>query len=198
MRPRLQPAATLAADAFASGNQAGLGGFIRWHDDSVRWFSLPVDREMLQSIGLTPHEDLQRDITMLETLVQCALLFMAASSLQNSRIPLSLASWSDNTGAESNSNSLFSTQRPLALVLEKLALLASRFNIFLDVHHIPGAHNEEADALSRLQPDAAAPFGFTECTRFHFTLPQLWQDTPRPSLFPKETLPDWWITVFPS
>ena len=94
-----------------------------------------------------------------------------------------------NTGAESNSNRLFSTQRPLALVLGKLALLASRFNIFLDVHHIPGAHNEEADALSRLQPNAAAPFGFTECIRFHFALPQLWQDTPRPRLFPKETCP---------
>ena len=34
----------------------------------------------------------------LEALAQCALLFMAACSLQSSRIPLSLASWSDNTG----------------------------------------------------------------------------------------------------
>ena len=60
-----------------------------------------------------------------------------------------IASLSDNTGAETCANKLYSSQMPLAAFSQRLALLSSYCGIFLDVTHIAGPKNEAADFLSR-------------------------------------------------
>lgn len=172
MRPKPRVTDVLAADAFAQGGEAGIGGFWKGHQGPARWFSLRLCASDLEAVGFTPPKDLQKEICMLETLAQGVLLLMVASDLRHTRLALTFPSFSDNTGAESATNNLFSTHPSIARVLEQIAVVSSRLNIFLDTSHIPGTRNEEADALSRWADDAVTdpPFGFTRATRFKVSL----------------------------
>ena len=46
-------------------------------------------------------------------------------------------SWSDNSGAESAASKLFCTAMPLAIFVQKLALLTWRVGVHLNTSHIP-------------------------------------------------------------
>ena len=52
MRPKPICPAFLAADAFAQGSRAGLGGFVSWPNGETQWFSLQLNAVSLQDVGL--------------------------------------------------------------------------------------------------------------------------------------------------
>ena len=100
-----------------------------------------------QSLQIPVHDNLQKDISSLETLAQIALVYIAIQFFPGSRISIRIPTLSDNTTAEAASNKLFSTTMPTALFLEKISLLVSSSSIEVDVSHIPGHDNDFADAL---------------------------------------------------
>ena len=176
-----------AADACAAGSHCQIGGFIRHHSGVQFWFSEKfshADFEML-SIHLDPN--MQRNIASFETLAQIALVWLVATSFPGFRIPICLKSLSDNTGAESVSNKLFTTTHPLCLFVEILTCLASTTGIELDVSHIPGADNIIADDLSRWDFSTPVPHDFQTSERIHLSLNQLCRCSPHPTLHPPDS-----------
>ena len=141
---------TAAADACASGNMCQIGGFIRATDGRTLWFSERFEQTdfPLNEVPLNP-----------QNAKACHLLGNFSSDCTFSDdgaiisfIPLRqfcLKSLSDNTGAESGSNRMFTTSSPLCLFLEKLCLIAAISCMEMDVSHIPGSANVSADLLSR-------------------------------------------------
>ena len=182
---------TCAADAFASGTQSGIGGMILFPSGQCSWFSLPISHQDFQSLKIPIHDNLQKDITSLETLAQIALVFLAIQSFPGARIPIRLPTLSDNTTAEAVSNKLFSTSMPIALFLEKLSLLISSSSIEVDVSHIPGHDNELADALSRWDGLGQPPHHFLLHDRFNLSLTQLWNLETSARLYPPDTYIPW-------
>ena len=91
---------------------------------------------------------------------------------------------SDNSGAESVSNKLFTTSMPLALFLEKLSLLVASSGITFDVSHIPGKSNDVADALSHWDAQHDPPHGLRSNDRVSLCLLAIWRIDLRPRLFP--------------
>ena len=137
------------------------------------------------SIHLDPN--MQRSIASFETLAQIALVWLVATSFPGFRIPICLKSLSDNTGAESVSNKLFTTTHPLCLFVEILTCLASTTGIELDVSHIPGADNIIADDLSRWDFSTPVPHDFQTSERIHLSLNQLCRCSPHPTLHPPDS-----------
>ena len=135
------------------------------------------------------HDNLQKDISSLETLAQIALIFMTTRFQPGFRIPIRIPTLSDNSAAESVSNSLFTTTMPLALFTEKLSILISSTGIDVDTSHIAGERNELADKLSRWDGSHDPPCNMLMQDRVHFTLQQLWSKDSGPQLFP----PTAWI-----
>ena len=181
---------TAAADACASGNMCQIGGFIRATDGRTLWFSERFEQTdfPLNEVPLEP--EMQKHITCFETLAQIALLVMTAQSYPSFRVPICLKSLSDNTGAESGSNRMFTTSSPLCLFLEKLCLIAAISCMEMDVSHIPGSANVSADLLSRWDFQAQVD-GFDLSDRIRLPLKHLWID-PRPvSLHPVDTHLKW-------
>ena len=127
---------------------------------------------------------MQRDISCYEALAQLALLFVASRMWPSRRFNIRISSWSDNSGAESGVNKLFTTSYPLCIFLERLSLLSAICFAELDATHISGLSNEFADALSRWDTISLPPYGFSMQDRLEVSLHTLW--------FPKSE-----ITVHP-
>jgi len=122
-----------------------------------------------------------------ETLAQIALVWLVATSFPGFRIPICLKSLSDNTGAESVSNKLFTTTHPLCLFVEILTCLASTTGIELDVSHVPGVDSIIADDLSRWDFSTPVPHDFQNSERIHLSLNQLCRCSPHPTLHPPDS-----------
>ena len=97
-----------------------------------------------------------------------------------------MASFCGNTGAESAANSFYSATLPLAAFAQRLALLSSFCGIQLDVSHIAGPKNEDADFLSRWRPEAILPPCWNAALRLRLTLHDLWFAHPKVHLHPKD------------
>ena len=172
-----------------------------------KWFSLPISLEDFQNLNIPMHDSLQKDISSLETLAQVALLYIVAQFQPGYRMALPVPALTDNSGAESISNKLFTTTMPLALFLEKLSLLVASSGIPCDVSHLPGKSNEVADALSRWDGQRDPPHDLRSNDGVMLSLPAIWNwniDLP-PRLFPPHatipwSLPSWtsqcWISRF--
>ena len=93
-------------------------------------------------------------------------------------------------GAEASINNTFTTARPLAYFLERIALLSAMFHVLLDVSHIPGALNIKSDALSE-PAEKAHPLDCTSDTRLVIPLSDLWQPLPRVSVSPADATLGW-------
>ena len=137
------------------------------------------------------NNNMQRDIVCYETLAQLAIVKLLAQCMPAQRYSLRISSLSDNTGAEAGVNSLFTTNLPLALFLEKLCITATTTGIQLDVSHISGKNNELADAISRWNFKDDPPNGVELAHRFRFSLGDLWLGSPRASIFPSHTSLSW-------
>ena len=173
-----------AADACASGPMCQIGGYLKSPSGRFTWFSQRWSPKDFSSLGITVSEDMQRDISCYEALAQLALLFVASRMWPSRRFNVRISSWSDNSGAESGVNKLFTTSYPLCVFLERLSLLSATCFAELDATHISGPSNELADALSRWDTISLPPYGFSPTDRCEFSLQTLW--------FPKSE-----ITVHP-
>ena len=162
-----------AADAFANADICGIGGFIRTPFNQCVWFSERFVKSDFTREGIPIEDDLQKNISALELLAQMAIVWAVARLYPGHRVPIRISSFSDNTGAES-SNKLFTTKFPQCLFVEKLCLLSATFSMELDIQHIAGKLNDEADALSRWSGVDAIPFSFQESDRLRISLADLW------------------------
>ena len=62
------------ADAFASGDDCGIGGAIYFPSGSCSWLSLPMTGKDFKQLQIPMHEALQKDISALEALAQIAYI----------------------------------------------------------------------------------------------------------------------------
>ena len=188
MWPKHQWHGLCVADPYASGHQCGIGGAVIFPTGQCSWLSLPMTSQDFSDLHIPLHDNLQKDISSLETLAQIALVYIPIQFFPGSRIPIRIPTLSDNT-----TNKLFSTNMLLALFLEKLSLLISSSNMDVDVSHIPGHANENADGLSRWNGDGDPPHHFLLHDRFLLTLQLLWNLEQHPTLFPPDTYLPWKI-----
>lgn len=195
MWPKQQWSGICVADAYATGDQCGIGGAILFPTGQCAWFSLPLHSKDFQALHIPLHDNLQKDISSLETLAQIALVYITIQFFPGSRIPIRIPPLSDNTTAEAASNKLFSTLMPLALFLEKLSLLVSSSNIEVDITHIPGHDNDYADALSRWDGNGDPPHHFLPHDRYPLTLHNLWNLEAKPRLFPPDVQIPWKLPI---
>ena len=139
-----------AADAWACGPNCGVGGWFqsRFHPRSKYWFSLQFSWQDLPAAWQAP-EDLQKCIGLLESIAQTALLFARVTIDDLHGTKFVLAQFSDNTSIEATSNSLFTTKAPMKYGVQLLAAWSVRLGCELEVTHLKGDLNVEADELSR-------------------------------------------------
>ena len=190
LTPKVYWQGSAAADACAAGSKCQIGGFLQ-QGDTKHWFCEQFTVSDFEKLGLRVSQDLQRHITCFEALAQIALLFIASRTFPAHRFPLCLKTLSDNTGAESGSNKLWSMSYPLCVFLEKLCLLSGATGMEIDVSHIPGSDNIIADDLSRWDGIQQIPHSFTPAERFRLDLHSVWNIRQSPSLVPCEAKIPW-------
>ena len=191
MWPKPQWTGLCVADAFAAGDLAGIGGAVFFPSGQCRWFSLQLCYADFKALNIPMHEDLQKDISSLETLAQIALIFLVTRFQPGMRIPIKIPTLSDNSAAESVSNSLFTTSMPLALFVEKLSLLISSTGVDVDTSHIAGHDNDIADKLSRWSGAGEPPVLMIPSDRFSLSLQDLWIERSGPKLVPSDAWIPW-------
>ena len=180
-----------AADAMAAGESFGIGGFVRLPNGEEVWFSefFNVADLAFTKVAFSPLA--QRDITCYEALGQMALLLCLARHCPGSRLSVRMSTWCDNTGAESASDKLYSSRAPLCFVVQRLALLSIRTGILLDVSHIPGVCNDDADFLSRWPGDTDISQRWPPAFRERISLQDLWAGNPPISVVPADYRLKW-------
>ena len=165
----------VAADAMASGSCVGIGGFAQLSvSGPVFWFSESFEVQEFLDLGLQMQLQAQRDITSYEILAQHALLMLVSTLLPAGRLAVHLPTLSDNTGSESSVNKLFSTVYPICMFLQRIASLSALSGIILEVAHIPGVANDEADMLSRWDGRSQLPTKWQMAYRVRLPVQRLW------------------------
>ena len=162
-----------AADAFATSDVCGIGGFIKTASNRCFWFSERLFKQDFTDLRIPIEDDLQKIMSALELLAQMAIVFVVSRTFPGHRVPIKIHSFSDNTGAESGSNKLFTMKHPQCLFVEKLCLLSATLSMELDVQHIADKNNDEADALSRWSGEDALPHDFVSTDRVRISLSDL-------------------------
>ena len=77
------------------------------------------------------------------------------------------------------------------LFLEKFTMLCTFSGMELDLSHIAGDRNNEADALSRWDLTSDPPFGHQLHNRMAITLSDLWSSSPAVAAHPSATYLSW-------
>ena len=180
-----------AADACAYSNICQIGGFVRFPNGSNIWFSERFEHTDFTSMNIPVTSEMQKFIACFETLAQMAILLIFSRNSPGFRFPLRIPSLTDNSGAESGGNKLFSTTYPMNLFLEKLTILCTISGMELDLSHIAGDRNDEADALSRWDFESPPPFDHDICNRMAISLQDLWVYRQKVSLHPADTYLLW-------
>ena len=141
-----------AADAFADGNQAGLGG---WYSPNgspdpqeFYWFQLRLTPEMIPT-AWEANPNPQRNIAFYELIAQVALIYIRSTLTSCRTWSLSIRQWCDNLGDVSAGNKLFSTKPPLRHALQLLSSYIMKHRISIELQHIAGSRNTIADGISR-------------------------------------------------
>ncbi|CAE7341487.1 unnamed protein product, partial [Symbiodinium sp. KB8] len=184
-----------AADAMGNGSTFAIGGYIALPSGEY-WFSECFSVSDFAFADLPLKAEAHKDISCYECLGQIALVWLLSTLHPMCKLSITLRTWCDNSGAESASNKLFTTSWPFAAFIQRLALLSSFTGIHLDVQHIPGDKNVEADYLSRWKPPATLAARWKPTFRRRFTLRQLWGAAPQLSISPKSWKPDFPLPNF--
>ena len=198
LRPLQIPLASpveAAADAMASSNKFAIGGYVKMPSGNLLWFSQSWVMADMQFTKLELSDDAQSYIASFETLAQIALLHCASAMIPFGRLRIRIKSWCDNAGAESVSNKLYTRKYPLCIFAQRLALFSAYSSMSLDVSHIPGECNKDADMLSRIEDFADLPDRFPLSTRLVLDLEQLWFRRSAVSLTPPDFPLRWKIPV---
>ena len=112
-----------AADAFGEGDACGVGGWLRLDSSRCFWFCELQPQDFLD-MGIPVKADANLDISSEETLAQGFLLVLLLRTISGRRFRVRLPSLSDNVGAESAINRLYTSKQPLALFVQRLAMWA--------------------------------------------------------------------------
>ena len=175
-----------AADAFAEGNTAGIGGWMAYDMPSspsqVFWFSHKVCFQDVPAWWDCP-ANLQSAIAAFEVLAQIGLIALKYRISGRSREHVAVRFLSDSTPAEGVSNKLCSTNSRLAPLSFSMATWSIMANVAVTVEHVPGHRNDWADALSR---NAFADMGFDMNRHVALHLPSLWQPEGSVTLLPED------------
>ena len=190
MWPRQKWSGLCVADAFAQGSRAGIGGIVYFPSGKCSWFSLPLELSDFRALHIPMHDDLQKDISSLELLAQLALIWVVIHSQPGFRISIRIPTLSDNSAAESTSNSLFTTAMPLALFAEKLChrSLLQVWKSILPTFPV------KTMRLLMLFLDGMVKTSPRSCCkqdRIHCSLSELWISARRPRLVPSDTWLPW-------
>ena len=154
------PPCLCAADAFAKGEIAGLGGWFLLPGlpcvvQNIRWFRLAVTRDTLPSwLRPAKGEPLQSIIASLEALAQLMLLVrdLRCRELALPRgeyFILRVPQLCDNAGVVSASSKMLSMKEPLCWILQAVGFWSVKLGVRLSCSEIAGVRNCWADALSR-------------------------------------------------
>ena len=119
LRPPPASKVTSAADAFGKGNCGG-GGWLGLLSGHVVWFAHRFTVTDFTQLGLPMQSDANLDISSYETLAQCFVLLAFWKSHGSGRLALTLPALSDNSGAESVCNKLY-TSKVLSRALSWIA-----------------------------------------------------------------------------
>ena len=131
---------------------------------------------------LTKDAQQEKKIACFETIAQWVLLQMDYSATGCSSLRFCLPTPSDNSPTQASVNKLFTTAFPLSLFLQKVASWAHAKGLILEVGHIPGVKNTDADDLSRNRLQKFT--GATKSKRFHIKLQDLARSEHEVSLWP--------------
>ncbi|CAE7844594.1 unnamed protein product, partial [Symbiodinium necroappetens] len=133
------------ADACASSDSAGLGGFVRLPDGRQLFFRNHFSRTELCGMfpWLSPDASVQSFISSWELLAQCALLLLLHQLLGHSHLPLHCSFRCDNSAAESSSWKGLSMASGLCSVLRAFFLCQQRCRISVHIDHVPSIVNDE-------------------------------------------------------
>ena len=142
-----------AADAWAEGSGAGIGGW--WSpkaDPSLRdiwWFQLDIDPLSLPDM-FAISQQAGSDISFYEALAQVVLLEarLKATCARFSAV-VSVKHFCDNNGVVGGNLKMFSTKKPFCFALQLLSYVCTRRGASARILHLDGEANEWADKLSR-------------------------------------------------
>ncbi|CAE7349677.1 unnamed protein product [Symbiodinium sp. CCMP2592] len=191
LRPPPTSSVESAADAFGKGNDCGVGGWLRLPGGRLLWFAHRYTVQDFLELGLPMQPDANLDISSYETLAQCYVLLAFWKAHGSGRLALTLPALSDNSGAESVCNKLYTSKVPLNLFVRKLSMWSSITGVTLDCSHIAGEKNHDADLLSRWDGCTALPDKFLPSNRIELYLSEFWQIRFQVKLFPADTFLKW-------
>ena len=168
-----------AADAFATAEKAGIGGWwvpkhLEHCPENARWFQFTLETQNLPVWFRTKESgDLQKCIAALEGHAQVVLLVLRAQDAQIApgSSTLVFAHLCDNQGTTAASAKMLSLKQPMDFVLQALGYFCCRFGVALHMTDIAGERNIWADELSR----GAVPRGFAACNQRSLDLTDLLQ-----------------------
>ena len=126
-------------------------------------------------------KQLQRYITSWEALAQLCIILTVFQKCETRPGIFDVQSGSDNTGAEANINHGFSTTEILADIIKLVSITQIQCNTVLNVHHIAGEKNIDADNPSRGKLSS-----FPDELRVYFDLNVIFDRTPFPRYMNKQ------------
>ena len=83
-------------------------------------FSLRIHSNEFRTLKIPMHDDLQKDISSLETLAQIVLVYIVIHNLPGCRVPIRMSTLSDNTSAESVFQQIIQHSNASGFVLGKI------------------------------------------------------------------------------
>ncbi|CAE7518155.1 unnamed protein product [Symbiodinium sp. CCMP2592] len=191
LRPPPTSSVESAADAFGKGNDCGVGGWLLLPSGRLLWFAHRYTVNDFLDLGLPMQPDANLDISSYETLAQCFVLLAFWKAHGSGRLALTLPALSDNSGAESVCNKLYTSKVPLNLFVRKLSMWSSITGVTLDCSHIAGEKNDDADLLSRWDGLTELPDKFLASNRIELSLFEFWLIRFQVNLFPADTFLKW-------
>ncbi|CAE7421697.1 unnamed protein product [Symbiodinium sp. CCMP2592] len=191
LRPPPTSSVESAADAFGKGNDCGVGGWLLLPSGRLLWFAHRYTVKDFLDLGLPMQADANLDISSYETLAQCFVLLAFWKAHGSGRLALTLPALSDNSGAESVCNKLYTSKVPLNFFVRKLSMWSSITGVTLDCSHIAGEKNDDADLLSRWDGSTELPPKFLASNRIELSLSEFWQIRFQVTLFPADTFLKW-------
>ena len=160
-------------------------------DGKTSWFSHRYTVSDFTSLGLPMQPNANLDISSYETLAQCFILLCFWKLSGSGRLAVTLPALSDNTGAESVCNRLYTSKVPLNLFVRKLSMWSAVTGVQLDCSHISGEKNDDADLLSRWDGQSALPDRFLPENRVHISLLDFWHIRFAVTLHPPDAFLKW-------
>ena len=177
-----------AADAFGEGAKCGVGGWLRLGSCRCFWFSERFSPDDFLALGIPSRMPIWILLRMKLLPRAFCLLVLLLRTISGGRLRARFPSLSDNVGAESVINRLYTSKQPLALFVQRVAVWACAHAVALSCSHIAGERNTEADALSRWEESSPIPHSFGQAERVRISLSAFWQVQLQPTLFPSDFL----------